>query len=49
MKTNLHTDYLAPNTRVIYIKLLGSILVTSTIGNASSESFQDESEYQSIW
>ncbi|MBP5720511.1 MAG: hypothetical protein J6W82_05545 [Bacteroidales bacterium] len=49
MKTNLHPDYLAPSTQVIHIKLLGSMMVTSTFGNASSESFQDESEYQSIW
>lgn len=49
MKTNLHTDYLAPKTQVIFINLLGAMMVTSTLGNASSESFQDESEYQSIW
>ena len=49
MKTNFHNDYLAPTTKVIFIKPLGSIMVTSTLGNAASENFQDESEYQSIW
>ena len=49
MKTNLHTDYLAPKTQVIFINLLGSMMVTSTLGNASSESFQNESDYESIW
>jgi len=49
MKTNLHTDYQAPKTQVIFINPLGSMMVTSTLGNASSESFQNESEYESIW
>jgi len=49
MKTNLYTDYLAPSTQIIHVKLLGSMMITSTVESASSENFQDESEYQSIW
>lgn len=49
MKTNLHTDYQAPKTQVIIIDLLGPMMANSSLRNVSSESFQDENEYQSIW
>ena len=49
MKTNLHTDYLAPKTQVIYISFLGPLMEASSLRNVSSESFQNESEYESIW
>jgi hypothetical protein len=49
MKTNHRFDYLSPSTQVIYVNFMKAIMVNSTIWTSSSESFQDESEYGSIW
>lgn len=48
MKANLKSDYTVPEIRVIYTNCLNTIMVTSS-NNASSESFQNESGYTSIW
>ena len=49
MKTNYRLDYLTPKTRVINVNFKGSLMVNSFVKNSSSESFQNESEYESIW
>ncbi len=49
MKTNHLPDFLIPQTQVINVNLVRSLMVNSNIGNSSSESFQNESEFGSIW
>ncbi|MBO4340938.1 MAG: hypothetical protein J5835_05870 [Bacteroidales bacterium] len=49
MKTNHCFNYEAPETVVLRISFEAPMLTTSSVGNSSSESFQDESEYESIW
>lgn len=48
MKNNLSMNYEAPMTEVFSFRIEAPLLVDS-IGTASSESFQDESEFGSIW
>ena len=49
MKNNHCIDYLAPKTQVIYFDPRMSFMVTSSVGNSSQESFQNENDFQSIW
>lgn len=49
MKNNHLTDYMAPAAKVIYLNTMKSIMVTSSIDSSTSESFQNESEFESIW
>jgi hypothetical protein len=49
MKTTLRLDYLPPEVEVIYLDLLETFLITSSVDGSSSESFQDESEFESVW
>ena len=49
MKSNYFSDYSAPKTQIIYLNLQGSLMVNSNIGNSTSESFQNEDDFGSIW
>jgi hypothetical protein len=49
MKTNSRIDYFAPEAGVFFFNLSETLMATSTLGDASSESFQSESDYESIW
>ena len=48
MKNNRSTNYETPMTEVFAFRFEAPLLVDS-IGTASSESFQDESSFESIW
>jgi ABC-type glutathione transport system ATPase component len=49
MKKDLRINYLTPRTQVVFLDPRTSLMVTSSVGNANSESFQNENDFQSIW
>ena len=49
METRLYLNYESPEAEVLYLDIESPLLVESSIGKSSSEGFQDEDDFESIW
>lgn len=49
MKTKRYLDYVMPEVEVLEIDIEAPMLLESSIGNSSSEGFQNEGDFESIW
>lgn len=49
MKTRRSFEYVTPEAEVLYLDIESPMLLESSIGNSSSEGFQDEGDFPSIW
>ncbi|MBR6001467.1 MAG: hypothetical protein IK045_01230 [Bacteroidales bacterium] len=49
MKKKLNIEYVTPEAEVLLLDIESPLLAESSIGNSSSEGFQDEGDFPSIW
>lgn len=49
MKTKRYSRYATPEAEVLLLDIESPLLAESSIGNSSSEGFQDEGDFPSIW
>jgi hypothetical protein len=49
MKTRRYFEYETPTVEVLYLDIEAPMLLESSIGNSTSEGFDDEGDFPSIW
>lgn len=49
MKTSIPVKYIAPGIEIFLSVLSDPMLTTSNLQDSSSESFQDEEDFEPIW